>query len=311
MWISTFILVDDTNFWGSTRVWTDNRTTFSSWRAVWAVGVNSFVRICPNAKIISHHWAVKIFLGEITIKWEMKINPDKSPLFCRLLLTARKQTNSIGQRRGEMEFSSVTVLRFDFLRFAHPRDRNSIITFLVSSKNIFISFFFNLATILFLDSNECFVFVVLVKKAALQTENRERKKSFYRRIRKIHFYFPVTFSHLETVLFYSNGKSPSCCEVDLCSFREVLTGTYSLQYDTFLVTTVEMWIYVSSEWNNWQRRLQVGATITIIIDDILLHVRDSAVDRFYVDGDCVWFGEDLNYGEKRNKIKFNAGYVLA
>lgn len=241
----------------------------------------------------------------------MKINPDKSPLFCRLLLTARKQTNSIGQRRGEMEFrpsqffASISLL----IRTPSRQKLNNNISGV--QQNIFISFFQSSYDPVPRLKRMFRVCRARKKSGVANWKSRKKKKSFYRRIRKIHFYFPVTFSHLETVLFYSNGKSPSCCEVDLCSFREVLTGTYSLQYDTFLVTTVEMWIYVRSEWNNWQRRLQVGATITIIIDDILLHVRDSAVDRFYVDGDCVWFGEDLNYGEKRNKIKFNAGYVLA
>lgn len=69
------------------------------------------------------------------------------------------------------------------------------------------------------------------EKKFLSTRRKRRRP---RRIRKIHFYFPVTFSHSNSNFFppplccvpFEWKISFSCCEVDLCSFQ---AKSYSLR----------------------------------------------------------------------------------
>lgn len=179
------------------------------------------------------------------------------------------------------------------------------------------------------------------EKKFLSTRRKRRRP---RRIRKIHFYFPVTFSHSDSNFFFPPlccvpfewKISFSCCEVDLCSFQ---AKSYSLCFFCAVRYSSVAWyswnkcnIYLSNNSTcmtvglagaakptqdvvcEWSEREMEGLTaITIINDDIPSDPSSEPQQSIDLDGDCVWFGEDLNYGmrwsRQRNKIKFNVRYV--
>lgn len=181
------------------------------------------------------------------------------------------------------------------------------------------------------------------KKAARMQTAKIEEKSFYRRIRKIHFYFPVTFSHLDSIFFYyiRNGKSPfmlwgwfmliprnenSSTGRLLC--YSILSIHRMIQLEIDPSTTwkyVENWqrqadsaykagVFPSPAPNTHREQLLSSVTVTItIINDIPNFVWVSA-SRWIQWWLCViWRGFKLwRVREKRrSKIKFNVGYVPA